>query len=113
MKFPPVDRAVIHRLLRERGQGDRLDRLIAMMDGHKATLNEAISIVSSYPGDGFAEQIVCDAKAALRAIEKELDLPVLGVRSGSLGTWGRNGNAARIEGLLTSAQHFAKREAAR
>lgn len=98
-------RAEIHRLIRESGNGERLDRLITMLDGHKAKLADAVQIAQARGGRGAAA-IVSDAERALRAIETTLDLPELNPGFGSLGHWGPNGQAGRVDALLASAHRL-------
>jgi hypothetical protein len=105
---PMITREAAHAAQRAQGQGPALDRLLDLMAAHKRGLNEVRMIAARNPGDRLLAQLDRRAEACQRAIEIELNLPLLGLPYGSLGQWGENGNAPRIRALLTSALNFER-----
>jgi hypothetical protein len=107
-------RTVRHAAIRAQGHGDKLDRLVALLEGHRASLNEVIRL-AAYPPDRIAaislKALDKRARATLRAIDATLDNPLIGDSPyGSLGDWGANGSDVQIRDMLSSARFYASRE---
>lgn len=106
-----------HAAIRRAGHGDKLDRLIAMLAEHRAACEEVIRIDDAYcgirarsasPTGSTLGELRRRARGCILAIDHTLDDPqISGSAYGSLGDWGRNGQAPRIESMLRSARFHA------
>lgn len=109
-----MSRADTHRLIRARSPqaAADLDALVALLDGHRATLNAVLAFEAAASGaDNVTRHNLTmlgnRARAYLRRIERALDLPVLGSARDDLGEWGENGWAPTIRDIARSAEFHA------
>lgn len=102
-------RAAVYAELRRRGEGERLDLLLALLASHQTALNETIRLADRWPADLNMIGLRKRAALFLHHISWALDCPDLG-SGGHLGEWGENGAAPSIRDLLAGARwHDARR----
>lgn len=108
MAVPKTSRERMHALIREAGDGERLDRFIALAERHTATLDQALAICAKYPGDFQHERIAKQARQLRRRLMADLDHPCMASPFGSLGEWGGNGLARTVQDTLQQALSFER-----
>lgn len=111
-----MPRADVHAAIRGRSTeaAADLDQLIALLDGHKTTLDQVLALEATAVKQG-ADNVTRHnlnalgnrARRFLRRIEGTLNLPVLGSAHDDLGEWGENGWAPAIRDLARSAEFHA------
>lgn len=89
---------------------DKRARWEALVAEHRETLNEVIGLADANPNVLILKYLAEDAARFLGVLERAARDPLISETSayGSLGDWGRNGHAPRIEGLLRSARFHAE-----
>ena len=107
-----MSRADVHAAIRAKGGSADLDALIALLEGHKATLNRVLELeAASQRADNVTRHnlnmLGNRARKFLRRIDRSLDRPLLGSAHDDLGYWGRNGCAPTIDDTLRSAEFHA------
>ena len=104
-----ITRAAFHAQIRDEGHGQKLDKLLALLEIHKADLNEVIRLATT-PADvisvGQLQVYARKAAGILARIENTLDRPIVSKSAyGSLGVWQQHEPA--ITDLLRSARWWA------
>lgn len=116
MQNNSISREARYDTIRAAGFGDKLDRLITLLAGHRAAFEEVIALEGQGP-TRVANMIIAEkvksARGGIKAIERTLDDPqISGSAYGSLGDWGQNGRAPQVADLVRSARFHAKAEIA-